>query len=361
MLLILFSLFAFSGEPDNFTGRNTPPQNEVVNRHIQQKLEFIAQEHNKTNKSISQCDLNVMDNLLESHLDRNWPDVYGLRWEMIVDGPEDVEKSVLSGDILRSKLGYSHSMTLALDKKNYSVGIDKIDHFFAHGYLNWTLLGKDPKASDEKIMKVLKFGEEQEDGTWGLKGLGVKSYGDLSANYQGISFWRDLWDGQPPFFVCEKGKVIVKKQFKIEEYLTGAVDEAINCSSYSSKKMAETVIQRTEKLGRKCPIDRSVCQSLVKKTPQAFQKYLFHPLCLGKPSDQVEEASSLSSKEILDTAAAMFSGAGNLTKQFLKQDNKQSNVMVFKKGTNEQIGAGEILNKKNETPAQAEKTTDGVR
>tara|TARA_B110001454_G_C12723330_1_gene436762 strand:+ start:57119 stop:58135 length:1017 start_codon:yes stop_codon:yes gene_type:complete len=331
MILILLSVLAFAGEPDNFSGRNTPPQNEVVNKYIQEKLDRIASSHNKINYGHSICNIGELNKLLEDTFDRNWPDVYALKWEVQVDGPEDFDKSILKGT-MRSQFMIP-SVTLKLNEKNYSVGIDKIDHLFSHGYLFWKIINKDPSMPKQKVLNALKFGMAQENGTWGLKAAGQKSFGDLSANYLGMNFWRDLWNGDPSFFKCGNGQLSVQRKFKIEDYFDGSVDEAINCNTYENKEMAATIITRTEALGRKCPIDKTDCDQFIKKIPTEYQPYLLHPLCRGQQSNQVESPSALTTKDILDAGSALVDGGGNFLELFFPPPTQKSAPVLIKKGT----------------------------
>jgi hypothetical protein len=328
MFLIIFSVLALAGEPDNFSGRNTPPQNDIVNQYIQGKLVQVANSHNQANAGRLSCNEEEINKLLEDTFDRNWPDVYALKWHVKIDGPEDIENSVLKGT-MRSQF-LAPSMTLNLNGKNYSVGIDKLDHLFSHSYLYWKMVDKDPTFPKEKVLNALKFGVAQEDGPWGLKAAGQKSFGDLSANYLGLKFWRDLWHGNPPYFSCKNGQLFVQRKFKVEDYLDGSVDEAINCNSYANEEMANTIIKRTESLGRKCPVDKSACAELTKSVPVEYQPYILHPLCRNQLSNQIEPPSALTVKDVLDAGSALVSGGGNFLKIIFPPSDSQT--MKVEKG-----------------------------
>lgn len=318
LLILLFSLAGHASEPDNFTRRNTPPQNQVVNQYVQQMLKEVAFYHNANNKDSQKCDETLLTKLVERKFNTNWADVGPLDLAVKAKNSSDHDKNYLLRGLVYEKY-FTSSYTLKLQGKNYSVGLDKIDHFFSHGALYWKVLDQNPNYSQEKMLKALELGLQQESGPWGLKLSGVKSYADLVANYQGVKFWRDLRHGKPPFLSCEKGKFVVKKQFRIEDYMTGAVDEAMNCSSYESPKMAQTILQRTEALKRKCPLDMRACEQF-RKDFAGYEKHLLHPLCLGQASDQVEIASRLTTKELMDIASALASGNENLLKTFFPQE-----------------------------------------
>lgn len=325
-LVLIFCIHSFAGDPDNFSGRNTPPQNEMIDEAIQEKLKLIVETHNAKNEKQVDCDKQLLDALMTKTFDRNFPNVYDIFDKVQMDGPSKIEKSVLDGQIL--SILYAPSITLQKGNKTFSVGVDKIDHFFSHSYLYWKAVGEDATLPEGKVRRALKLGMDQEDGPWGLKGSGVKSYADLEANYRGIYFWRDLWNGKPPYFKCVDGKIILSRLFKIEQYITAGFDEAINCSSYKNKEFTQHMLEATKKLNLKCPIDPSECTKLVKATPEDYREYLIHPLCRGQAHNQTEEANSMTAKDVMDTAAALTS-VGNLFTIFFP--NKPDAHIINKK------------------------------
>lgn len=56
------------------------------------------------------------------------------------------------------------SIILNLQGRPYSVGIDKIDHLFAHGHMYWRTIDKDPTLPTNKVLNALRGGESQENG-----------------------------------------------------------------------------------------------------------------------------------------------------------------------------------------------------
>jgi|GEM_PF-5368172 len=79
-----------------------------------------------------------------------------------------------------------------------------------------------PKYAEAKAA----LGVGQEEGMWGLRGTGVKSHGDLAANYGGLLMYQDLLDGRGA---------------------TEAWDEGTNCSSFRSKEYAKIVAEAAKK------------------------------------------------------------------------------------------------------------------
>jgi hypothetical protein len=320
MWMFLCAFLALASETDNFSHRQGPVQNDVVNSFIQAKLQQqIVDVHNSKNKNPSDCDRNLVDDLMVEHFDKNSSEVDNIAYR-VKAGP-DYNKSVWRESLpFPGEEFYSPAMMLKLDGGNFSIGLDKMNHFFSHGYLYWKMVNENPALPKDSVIQALKSGVAQENGVFGLKTTGVKSYGDMSTNYAGLQFWRDLWNGKPPYFTCKDGKLKVTRQFKIEDYLNASSDEAINCNSYDSNSLAKKIIGRTVILKNKCPVNKSVCQDLVKKTDSEFREYLLHPLCLGKDHNQVEVPGNKTMKDYIDTITAAGSGATNAAAKFMGKD-----------------------------------------
>jgi hypothetical protein len=85
------------------------------------------------------------------------------------------------------------------------VGTDKVGHFFMQGLGYYDLV-----KAGKPLEKVL-LEDHQEDGLWGLKTSGVKSYADMATNYQGYRFWTELTTGLNPYFKCDEKKRLGKQ------------------------------------------------------------------------------------------------------------------------------------------------------
>jgi hypothetical protein len=193
-----------------------------------------------------------------------------------------------------------------------AVGTDKIDHFLSSGFLYYKeysekkqiqvdIYGKQEEVvvlrtdSDEQRTKdAIKLGKFQEESSWGLSGTGVKAYGDLAANYAGLQFYKNLFEGENPYLKCIDGRFVVQRTFKVEDYIDDSWDESINCSSFNSEENRDIVIKNMKAMGfEKCPIDPKKCEVLVKKYG-ALKNDILHPLCVDSASNhnQVETALS---------------------------------------------------------------------
>lgn len=81
--------------------------------------------------------------------------------------------------------------------KMYGVylGIDKLGHMFNQGYEYYVLYHKmlnEKKTENEAMKAVVSWGEETENGMYGMVVDGVYSNGDLAANFGGFHFYENL-------------------------------------------------------------------------------------------------------------------------------------------------------------------------
>lgn len=193
-----------------------------------------------------------------------------------------------------------------------AVGTDKIDHFLSSGFLYYKeyserrqtqvdLYGRQELISilrtdsDEKrTTDAIKIGKRQEETIWGLSGSGVKSYGDLAANYGGLQFYKNLFEGKNPYLKCVEGKFVIARTFRIEDYIDDSWDESINCSSFNTKENRDVVVKNINAMGfKKCPIDARKCELLSKKYGDVKNDIL-HPLCADPASKHGQVEDSLS-------------------------------------------------------------------
>ncbi len=305
---------SIAGEPDDFSARldskasfGNSRINNVVNGLIKQAVEDINSRKNAS------CDRKMLMEYLKDDLDRNFPSITGYLYRTIpFAGQMDYTKVPYIGEIPYGRTSFNPSTKIKIREEEFVVGLDKIDHFFSHGFLYWHLVGQDPALPPKKVSEALNFGMAQEDGPWGLKSFGVKSYADLSANYKGLSFWRDFLDGKPALVVCEDNKFVIKQSFELENYFDASMDETVNCSSYKNAEMLKAIKTFTDKNKVSCPVSSSYCEKFKKNLPAEVAKKTLHPLCLGTGSSQVETPSKLTAKDLLDAGSALASGGTNL-------------------------------------------------
>lgn len=168
------------------------------------------------------------------------------------------------------------------------VGTDKLGHFFMQGLDYFKRVTVDKVDLDH----VLRY-EHGEDGIWGLKATGVKSYGDMSANYSGYRFWSELYQGEHPYARCENNRKWVRaRQFTWADYVTDAWDEAINCSEMLPG-LASSVQRNLSKMGLHCPVEPARCVAI-----SHLEKAEFYvsPVCRGVANTLPQPLHSVAAK-----------------------------------------------------------------
>ena len=162
------------------------------------------------------------------------------------------------------------------------IGSDKFGHFFDQGFdlfqKEYAINSNALTEQKDGLSKALDYSTGTEDGMFGLKGSGVKSYGDLSANYGGSVFWKDLSLGDNPIVNCQDGKFKVARTFDFKDYVTEAWDEGINCSEYS-ESMTKQVEANLKSRNLSCPVEVAKCQGLEKKYPAEVLNKIVSPIC----------------------------------------------------------------------------------
>lgn len=171
----------------------------------------------------------------------------------------------------------------SLNVNGHIVGADKFGHFTEQGFEYFEGAWSD----GGNIQKVLERGNEQENGGYGLETTGVKSYGDLSANFKGFQFWRNLLYGPSPMLECNNGKFSLKKKFLWSDYIDDSWDQGINCSEFKSG-LERGVNRNLDKLEIKCPVEEDKCLTIVKNTCANF---IVDPKCLELAKEKKVEVN----------------------------------------------------------------------
>lgn len=324
ILLLILGHFLFAGEPDNMLGRsmaktNAPYANDDINRVVNITLKLRLDNYNDF---VQGCKPEKLYEFLKEDFDKNFPRIYeSSKLNVPFVGPVTSEKlpykNLLYGKgvcavkkALKAPFNhksYSPTVKVQAKGKTFYIGLDKVDHFFSHGFYYWKAMEQDKAGSDEKLQRMLDLGIAQEDGIWGLKCYSVKSYADLSANYHGIAFWKDLLKGSPPIIGCENGKYVQKRSFDIANYIDASMDESINCNSYDSAATLNSMGTEWAQRKLKCPADDdTTCAELRNSLPKNVQSKILHPRCLGTGSNQIEKPSEITTQDYLDAITILL-------------------------------------------------------
>jgi hypothetical protein len=157
------------------------------------------------------------------------------------------------------------------------IGSDKFEHFFGRGfaYFNRYLKG-------QSIERILNYGDSLERYTLGALTTAVYSYGDLTANFNGMRFWNHVLQrfddplgseyNLGPYVVCRNEHWEQVKQINFLDYIDAAWDEANNCSNYKNQLAVDLVKNALVELSDRDHYPYR-CPMQPKKMEQLFEKY----------------------------------------------------------------------------------------
>ena len=156
---------------------------------------------------------------------------------------------------------------------NEIIGADKFEHFFGQGFYYFSENYLDEKG----FTKAVKTGVFKEKIFLGGNkiGNGVFSYGDLSANFNGMRFWNHLLQKNDdvlgsnhnlgPYITCENNNWKQVREIDLKDYIDSSMDESINCSKFPTQRTADRFTFAVKALGMNCPIDPKKIDELVIK------------------------------------------------------------------------------------------------
>ena len=151
------------------------------------------------------------------------------------------------------------------------IGVDKLGHFFAQGFL----ITKDRRLHDTDSTEAI-YKNSQEDGLYGCGSTGLYSYGDMSANVAGSRFWNDVFygengSGENTYIACtDTGNgtfryARTERPFTFKEYVTDAWDEGINCTLTCKQGGAPNYgLVPDKNFQSTCPLEQDKCLALGK-------------------------------------------------------------------------------------------------
>lgn len=303
-LVIQFSLFSnlSASELDNFSYRYKPLKDSRA--AINQKANEIVQRVvNKINRKRSGC--------REKELYRQLRKPFNIilkKSELVywVEHNDKIEKfhpkaknsiykdwSVRESPAIRV---YSKFVPIVMGPElnfgGHRIGLDKFEHMFLYGYQNFESFYLKKKG----IYEILIKGFKEEYGYLGAGGTGVMSYGDLSADFNGMRFWNNFLKKRPdvlalygyikkvpgPYVICENNRWKVNEEINFGDYIDDSMDEAINCSKFKKASMAKKVKNYLKNLEKKykkrftCPINPRSLKKMYKKYGR-FAKYILNP------------------------------------------------------------------------------------
>lgn len=287
LFCIVYSSFSFiyakASEADTFTRREEPLEdssliiNSMANKAIQDAIL-------NTNKKEKGCIENDLYSELRFYFNNH------MKGKLIIDiiNSKDIPKRIIT--IPDSVYGNwspwdGFGMGLSFMKKakstlasvvkinNYMVGVDKFEHMSGQGFLYFT----DNYLKNKGPIIAVKKGAFREKFMLGGNKLenGVFSYGDLAANFNGMRLWNHMLQlrndvlGESynigPYITCQDNHWIQTKEIDFQNYIDDSMDEAINCSKFTSKSTVKKFTKTINDLGYSCPIDQQRLDDLILK------------------------------------------------------------------------------------------------
>ncbi|MCK5073509.1 MAG: hypothetical protein KAQ98_08800 [Bacteriovoracaceae bacterium] len=287
-IFIIFSIFA--AEVDQFSGSQFRLNDSagIINKKTDQLIDKALADANTKNH----CNEKKLYSELRKQLRIK-------SWGKLVDFVErdpsvdrvriNIRNSIYSDfnvidSLVLGVVAYTYSKPLGdiLRVGDTYVGVDKFEHFLGRGfkYFNAHYLKNKPLA---KVVKSLN----NERGILGAWTTGVMSYGDLSANFNGMRFWnhillkKDDYFGSEwnlgPYIICQNDNWVKNKSIDWRNYFDNSMDESINCSKFRNKRQLRKVKNRLDILGQEfgrelnCPLDQNLFDQMMDK----YGEYVF--------------------------------------------------------------------------------------
>lgn len=275
--------FAQAYEVDNFTGRYKPLKDStnVLNAEVNKRLKEAAAKVNEkgilagVKKSLSFDKSCSTDDLFRAVGDELLGGVVGELEEFAIDSSSVAKSNTDKDRVYRTSRNKGGMLSLAgvepsINVGGHYIGVDKLGHFFDQGKDYYDVAAKTKGTMVQKIDAALAYGTKLENGRFGLMTTGIKSHGDLAANYGGYLFWSRLVEGVNPFFKCNNGNWIQVRDFDWGRFVNPAWDEAVNCSVYDKAEFQADVTSAQKKLEfesknkRKftCPVSIEQCRRM---------------------------------------------------------------------------------------------------
>ena len=138
-------------------------------------------------------------------------------------------------------------LAVTLNVNGVYFGTDKISHFLGSGYEYYRKYLKNRKKHSEVMAEALalKWGVEMEDDVLGTKVVGIFSYADLEANYQGLKMAKSFCRPKNPAIEQLQGQWVLVRAIDMRDYINPNWDESFNVSAYTRhmlKKVKKNLI-----------------------------------------------------------------------------------------------------------------------
>jgi hypothetical protein len=136
--------------------------------------------------------------------------------------------------------GVPTKLDVTLNVNGVYFGTDKLSHFLGSGfeYYRKYLKYLDEYSPEMAEALSVKWGVKMENGIIGLQAVGVFSYADLEANFQGLQMAEDFCRADNPKLKLVGKNWVLAKQIDFSDYVNPNWDESFNRSTYTQKRLA---------------------------------------------------------------------------------------------------------------------------
>ncbi|MBN1467230.1 MAG: hypothetical protein JW924_00760 [Fusobacteriaceae bacterium] len=267
-ILLFVFLFTnlFADETDNFTYSKVSQKdsyeviNEKFNYYLQKGIDDANEKGKGNNKKVLYKSINkyITDKKYKDSIVRDIN-----KDENIDLIPVKKENSIyynwnlVNGMSLGKKGTY---MAGVINFNGVQIGIDKLEHIFRAGRI---LFNSFDKGNSMKSV----FNESYFLERWVLGGnrigASIISYGDLSANFNGMRLWNDMLKNHPdplgreiePYIVYENDKWVLKNKVDLRNYIDDSLNERINPCIFSHKSSTKKFLNNVNSLKEKGLVD----------------------------------------------------------------------------------------------------------
>ncbi len=191
----------------------------------------------------------------------------------------DRSKSIYRDATFCDSPGLVFKMASHVKMGSLVIGSDKLTHFFAQGYEYIEVYRQ------RGVRAAVAHGIGTEKGKYGLNGNGIYSYGDLSANFSGFTFWRDLTKhGCGHFAKCRNGDWMQTRRFNWLCFANPAWDEAVNPPCGPAVNQSMPYVRQLVRCGRIAnvpPLAPESIPSIANSYPDWVLPCILNPKTLG--------------------------------------------------------------------------------
>ncbi|MCP4912871.1 MAG: hypothetical protein GY909_07110 [Oligoflexia bacterium] len=266
-----------AAEVDSFTDRYVPINDslEIINNKTNEMFQLGLDRANKKNKG---CNEKRLYKSLRKYFQNQYTGKFN-KWMLEAQELDRIDthvrqsvfqdfkwyQAIVPGGFARV---FGDPSAELLKVNGVMLGWDKFEHFMGSGYRYF----KKNYLKGKGVKEAMKIGFKAETGYMGAQTTGVKSYGDLTANFNGMRFWNHVLQknddilgaqyNEGPYVKCINDRWEQVKEIDWAKYIDHMFDEGVNCSKFKNQKMTDKVeeriaeIERNDKEGRKysCPI-----------------------------------------------------------------------------------------------------------